>query len=223
MTISFPVHGFSLQLHENEFLEIIIENTTVFSDIIADFTHQTNGDQGSLLISSGDRIHIFEKTVEFITNPFDIDFSTSRLQKKLLAETSSFISEQYTENLATLNQTMIDFWDSVLVSMPYNMKYDLSVDPSILAKSYNVSLNDDSTTIVEHLINYIKVVHQLLGKTVFIFLGIKQFLSQQELVSFLDSVKYENIFLANVSGYQSYSLPSEHLFIYDYDCCIIES
>ena len=117
---------------------------------------------------------------------------------------------------------IVAYIETIIQKIPYNITFDLEENFQGLMKNYGVRLEEDEGTLVEKLINYVKVIHSLAGIRIVVFIGLQLYLSREELVLFYEFCAYEKVFLIMIENALKNKINSEKVCIIDQDCCIIE-
>lgn len=72
-------YNLDIEFEENISNTLVLENKQHMIDVIQNLILQLKGDEGDFVLSSEKNVK-FDKVVEFITNPFEIDFISKRIQ-----------------------------------------------------------------------------------------------------------------------------------------------
>lgn len=75
---------------------------------------------------------------------------------------------------------------------------------------------------MEHIVDYVKLGHQVLGIKLYVFLHLKDYLSEEDLEKLYEMVAYEQISVLLLESKMIDKLPQEQWWIVDADNCIIE-
>lgn len=114
------------------------------------------------------------------------------------------------------------YFDSLIENYPYPVTYDDQIEISELFKVFEVRFDESSDSLAEFVLNYFRMVSRVLGLKLFVFVGVKQYLSREELSFLYRSLFYEKIFLLDIESEQKDILEEEKTVIIDKDQCIIE-
>lgn len=71
-------YNLDIEFEENISNTLVLENKQHMIDVIQNLILQLKGDEGDFVLSSEKNVK-FDKVVEFITNPFEIDFFLKNL------------------------------------------------------------------------------------------------------------------------------------------------
>lgn len=223
MNISSHDLGFDIEIRENEIIIITIENPEILREVVADIINQENGNDGKIVISNKADIVSFVKKVLFVPNVFCIDLNEKKVLSRLYAEISELIDSNYQEQYSKVVTESIRFIDEVLVNVPYDVISGLDIDIAGFLKLLNVKIDtDNQLSLVEKVVNYLRLNKRMFNKDIVIFLNIKQFLNREEIEELYKFAFYEKISIILIEGCELERYPNEYHLIIDKDKCIIQ-
>ena len=221
MKLYYNELNLEINFQENIFNVLVIENKELYSDFFRNLFVECNGGDGSVFISDhGNDINI-SKNVEFIVNPYDLDFNNRKIINALYSELDNIAVEEMMEQTSELNVKEINYIDELINKVPYDLTYDIKPDVTGLLKLYGVKVNDDSDSLLERIENYIRVVHQIINTSFVVFSNIKLFMSKEEIDELYKFCEYEKVYLLLLEGTKSEKQYNETITIVDQDKCII--
>lgn len=222
MKIVYQKLGLEMELNENQVQLLVIENEKIFADITEQFLKFENNEETELVISEKDKLLQFHKIGQVVINPFGLSVNERKIIQKLYSEIESYVQEDWIAETAELHGKIVAYIETIIQKIPYNITFDLEENFQGLMKNYGVRLEEDEGTLVEKLINYVKVIHSLAGIRIVVFIGLQLYLSREELVLFYEFCAYEKVFLIMIENVLKNKINSEKVCIIDQDCCIIE-
>ena len=163
-----------------------------------------------------------DKGVSVVFNPFSIDVNEKKILTKLMSEMQVISETELYVQKAELNAAIISLLDEINLRMPYPMTYSRDLDIQQLLKAYSVKVDMQSTSLMEHIVDYVKLGHQVLGIKLYVFLHLKDYLSEEDLEKLYEMVAYEQISVLLLESKMIDKLPQEQWWIVDADNCIIE-
>jgi CRISPR type II-A-associated protein Csn2 len=221
MKFVYPEYGIEIPFVENQIPCLVLEHPTAFSRITTDLWKQTQGEEGEVLISEGDKIYSLSKELVFIPNPFSVSSNDRKIVSKLHHELTTVATEEMWEPTQQLNASIVQYLDHLLHRLPYPLHFELEMDVTALLKMYGVSVEGSADTLLEQLIQYLQVMHQICHVKVFVLLNIKQYFTEEEIQSLYEFVFYEKIHILLVeNGFRSKFMHEKYLIL-DQDLCII--
>ena len=102
---------------------LVIENRPLLRSFLRAVRHQTEGMDGELVVSAGNRSLEFSKTVELLTDPFSLPFSSKKLAAHL-TQAAAEVGEEYGDELSRLVIQFNDLAGKICTGMEYNVTYN---------------------------------------------------------------------------------------------------
>lgn len=222
MKLICPKYGFADDLIENQILVLNIENPAAFSEMIQSLWQQVYGSEGIFLLSNEEDSLSLPKSLDLIMNPFEVNCDNRKILSGLYKELASFSVNEFQEETGTLNSNIVSYLDKLCMQVPYSLSFNLDLDPVNLCKLYEVHIDSQPSSLLEKLEDYIRAVHQILRKHIFVFVNLKQFLPIDVLNEFYKFCTYEKVqvilmerfYISSISDY-------EKQWILDKDLCLI--
>lgn len=206
-----------IEFTENSVNVLIIENSKMFRDILSMLLNASNGYDTELILSDVKTLSI-EKYVELIFSPFSIDLNNKKLLNKLndyLAKSLDSYEEKYNSLAHSMNQ----FGSDLTMLSQYAVIYSEIQNVQQVIKVLDFRIDDD-LPINERIIEYMRLNRDLLGKKLFIFVGLKSYFSEEELKLFYRDIIAEKFDILLLEGHQySYTIDIEKIRIIDNDLC----
>ena len=99
--------------------------------------------------------------------------------------------------------------------------YNLDLEWNDIFKLFHVSIEEDYVNLQEKLISYLRLCAELLNKKLVIFVNLKAYLSEGNLLELYQMAGYFKIQLLLIESVEGEALPPEKYFIIDRDQCLI--
>lgn len=215
-------YDLSFELLENITNVFVIENTSVFSECVSDFWRQVNGLDGNWILSESNKQLNFSKNVLCVFNPWSLDINEKKVITKLYKEINEIANEQYIDRLAETNSEIVNFLELLIQDLPYNVSVGYDINLTGLLKLYDVKFEYDDITLLEKIITYLKLAHQILNIKCMIFIGLKAYLNENEILELYKASYYEKVRLFLIEDHFDKKISSEIVKIIDKDKCIID-
>lgn len=215
-------YGLEMDLQENQITVLFIENIKAYTEILQDMWNQVQGKEGHFILSDREKTLKISKEMECIFNPFSMHCNDRRILNKLYQEIKEKSDSFCQQQSMILNVHISEFIDELLMPMPYTLKYSTDLDIIGLMKLYNVEVENSGETVLEKIIEYLRVMSKICGITNYVFVGLKQYLSVTELEQLYEFVFYEKINICIIGATQIPLLSGEKGWILDKDLCIID-
>lgn len=208
---------------ENQVNELIIENVGLFQRFLWQILQQIEGsDESSIFLTEGDKILSWEKNVEIIINPFQLDTNQKKVLNRLYQNMFNIVQEKgYYLKLNELSAEIINLLSKIEFDGDISLDYSMNIEPVQLFKMMDVKIETQGKTLLEKLIEYIKVVSELLQYKLIIFVNIKSYLNLEELSLLYQAAHYEKVNLLLIENCERKALLKENRIIIDSDMCEI--
>lgn len=72
------------------------------------------------------------------------------------------------EESIRFKQELMEYFDKLISTVPYNLKYNFEVDLSSLMKAISVETDMESDSLLEKLLQYVKLMNQICGIDIFV-------------------------------------------------------
>lgn len=206
-----------IEFAENSVNVLIIENSKMFREILSMLLSESEGYDTELILSDSKTLSI-EKYVELILSPFSLDLNNKKILNKLndyLAKSLDSYEEKYNSLAYSMNQ----FGSDLTMLSQYSVIYSEIQNVQQIIKALDFKIDDD-LPINERIIEYMRLNRNLLGKKLFIFVGLKSYFAEEELKLFYKDIIAEKFDVLLIEGHQySYIIDTEKIRIIDNDLC----
>ena len=189
--------------------------------ILQELYRQCNGEDGALILSELETSLSIEANVQVIGNPFTVDFNDRKVLHKLYQELKG-VSEECVLDMLEIQQRIMQYLNALSVKVPYVLAYDERVDGPALYKMCNVRLENNFDDLQQKMIEYLKILSMLCGIKVVVFVNLKSFLDEAQLLELYKTAFYYKIYLLLIEATQRTVLKGEKYYILDQDDCFIE-
>lgn len=213
-------YNLDIEFEENISNTLVLENKQHMIDVIQNLIFQLKGDEGDFVLSA-EKNAKFDKVVEFIANPFEIDFNNKKIVTKLFEQLIAVASE-CVEEYNFINGKIVGTLDDICSKIEYsNVEYNLEYEWKSIFKLYNVRIGENYNSLCEKIEEYVKVLADILHIKLLIFLNIKEYLTEKEIDNLQKICFYKKIFLLLIESEERFVLDNEKTFIIDKDRCLI--
>lgn len=208
---------------ENEIPILVIENKTLYQNLIFELISELNGIESEHNFFIDDKQLNLRKDLELILDMFTLDINKSKNITKLY----NYIKSEYINNEKLMQTTqlsvkIIEYIQDITNEIDFDLTFETNIDLQAILKAVDLKFYYDDSTLLEKLIDYIKITHDFLGKKFFIILNLKTIFSSQEQQQFYEFLMYNKIEILLVeTSQQSKKLENEIYRIIDDDLCVI--
>lgn len=201
---------------------VSIENPTYYYQVVEELYQQTEGKEGSFVLSDDGEILDFRKHVQLLVSPWTMDFSTAVVTKRLcnrLQEEAN--NEQHYTKTKEVMQHVLSYLQELEQELPIPLTYDWNPDVANLFKAVHVQVDTSDLNVMEKMIEYMKLWTELFGKTCFIFNQFRTYLPKSMRKEFYTCAMEEEIPFLLLEGACHDTIEQESCLIIDEDLCQI--
>lgn len=220
MKLVNAITGLSIELCENQVNVIVVESPEVLTTYISEIKRQISGEEGQFVLSDKDVCRI-DKMMEIIIDPWIIDFNSKRIKTKLLQLVKEEADEYFYDRFIETKGAICQYAENILDKMMYSVSYDMNIDTMSLIKFLDVRVDIQTDKLIDSLIEYIKLLHDLCKIEVVVLVNIKTYLSQKELLYLYQETLYQKIHLILLEATLTERIDCETIVIIDADKCVI--
>lgn len=203
-------------------VEWIIESPALFQKYVQLFNLQLEGREGEFVLSEGDVILDISKCAEIIMNPFALDFEDRRIQKKLYTELQK---KAYEEEMFLSTQKMSAELQRYIFELESVCGYDIEAGETIeiqtIFKALSVKMEGGNYSFSEKIIQYMKIMSELMGKKLLVFVNIRSYLEKDQIQELMKNAVYNEIALLFIENIQRDFSKYKKYYIIDKDGCEI--
>ena len=103
----------TLEFRENEVQVITIENREYFSAFLQNLYNQSQGSEGDIILSEGEKILSLNKVAEIVWNPFSVDINNKKILGKLFQKLKTVSMEEQYAEICELNAKVVHYLDDL--------------------------------------------------------------------------------------------------------------
>ena len=213
--------GVDIDISENMVQIIAIEDVATFAGFIQELWEEYKGNDGGIILSNNGSDLKFGKNIEVVINPFDIDCNNKKILGRIYQEAMDIICDEKMEAAYEINRKIISLLDETLEKLPYDMDYNLDLNLQNLLKLYDLTVRADAGGYPELLSHYLNLMSKACGVKCFIFVGLRKYLTSENLENLYKDVIYDKIYLIDIETDIGPKLTFEKVAILDVDQCWI--
>lgn len=166
---------------ENKVNLLVIENKKLFANFVRDFTVQSRGEDGEILLSDDVSDLDFEKHAEVIADYFSLDFNGKKLSSKLITELKQSALYGFAGETGELLGLLNSFGSKVISSVEFPLEWETVDDIGAVLKLFDYRLNVNSENSLEMLVDYMEVCSHFLKKDIFVLVNLKSYFDMEEI------------------------------------------
>lgn len=215
-------YNLSLGLNENSVNVLVVEHPQVFADIVYSLFHQSCGGEGEFILSENNKELKFDKYMDLIIDPFSLELNNRKILNKLYAQLNS-LGNECSEKKDKINSEIVQILDDIVsISRYNNIDFQLDIGWIDIFKLYGVKFGKNYTSLLEKLIEYMKILTHICDISIICFVNCKSYLSSMEIQSLYQMAFYNKIHLILIESSEKEPNVNEKVFIIDCDKCLIE-
>ena len=209
-------------IEKKTFTEWIIESPDLFSKYVQELYVQCERKEGQFVLSDNDKELDMSKCVEIIGNPFMVDINSRKILGKLYAELEELSrKEQMFEKTMRLTSTVHEYILNLEQETNYILQFDNELEISALLKALGVRHEEIEDSFFERIVRYIKIAADVLKTKLFVFVNIRSFLSDIQMMELVKEISYQDIKVLFIENQERDCLEGGFRYIIDKDGCEI--
>ena len=221
MKMVYGKWGLKFDFCENEAQLLVIENPGTFAEIIWDLQKQLEGEDRQIVLSDDEKL-LSSKYIEIIIDPFRLDINNRKVIGRLYQELKEISNEDFLDYVGNLCTETVNYLEDLSSKLPYSISFNTELDPVNLFKLYDLKLEVETESLLQKLIEYLKVISALCGIKLVIFVNIKNYFNNIQILELYKTAFYCKINLFLIEATQNIRLAGEKIFILDSENCFIE-
>ena len=195
----------------NEYINCLeVENKNYFYKIVKELNNIANGEMEDNVIftdNESNEINIINK-INIIIDYFNIDFNSKKILSLINKKINSSISVNDKDNLSKLYNKIKKIYIPILNNMDLNIDINNDFDLDLIVKLLNVSIKNKDN-ILDNLFLLTDIEHELNISKLLVFVNLKQYLNEQELIELYKYLLYNNIVVLLIDS-QAYGVCNEY-------------
>lgn len=201
---------------------LVVEDEKRYFEICNELFRQCNGFDGDFVLSEKEKQLSFSKEVKFVSDYFGLSFKDKKAQNALIASVGKTVDLKLLADFSELSSEVFCFLDKLNAESDFEIEYDADTTVQTLLKAYNVRWKeDDSATVLEKLVSYINFCSALLNTKLFVFVGLKNFLTVEQLQKLYLEARLAEVNLLLLENIQRDKIENERTKVIDRDLCEI--
>nr|WP_321264955.1 type II-A CRISPR-associated protein Csn2 [uncultured Sphaerochaeta sp.] len=182
---------------------LVVESPIVMNRLVSDLKAQIRGEEGGFVFSENDLKEIdISYTCELIIDPFVSADDNKKFATKLLQYLKMVANqEDFFERTAQIKSALLQYALIVMQDTDESLIYKDEIDTGTLLKVFSFMFDFSDPSPIENLVTYVKVANKYLAKSLFVFVNMRSFFTNEELSYLIDTVhgmKCNILFLENV-------------------------
>ena len=223
MKLTYSTYGIMFELEENKVNVFIIEDPTVLVEVVYSLSEQCEGQEGEFVLSEENKVLNISKNVSFVKEPFSIDCNNRKILTKLYQELEREGITGVEEMQGDFYKSYISYITNLCQKSDFLLTFVDKPELQDILKLAEVKIDVQTQSILEKVIEYIKISSNLLKQNIFVFLNLKLFLTEQEIEELYKECFYRKVHLILIEATYQMKRAEEKICVIDKDKCVIYS
>ena len=210
-----------IEITDDDPYTLVIENGREYRNVVHNLYWQSRFDGDVFEVSDNNKILDLAKTCSVLTDLFSLDVNERTVLTKLQKEISEEFagSQLYYDAVSALNALGL----AICSNSEFPLSFDMALKISDIVKMLGVCIKyDDPATLIEKAVDYFVIAKKLLGKKLFIAVGLKDMMDEEEYHQFIKLVQYNKIPLLMLERHTHPGMDDVKLMtVIDEDLCVI--
>ena len=185
---------FVFHFDENVRSLLVVEDPVIFLKLISEMTGNDSEEYSRIVLSEDDTVLKIKDKLVCIIDPLSITLNDRKLLNKL---GDMLLKEILSSELLIKGNQIVSAVENYVIQiiqcMDWNLSYSEKIDIQSLLKIAEVRFDDVQETLVEKILDYIKISSELLGFKCFVFVNMLSYLTEYEVEKFYEYVYYQKI------------------------------
>lgn len=200
-------------LNKDNFYNVVIENQINYRQYLQSLKNQLENKDPFLLLYDNDKEKELDKEAFLIDNPLSIQIDEKKMNTLIQKEIAAEITEDQKEKFEILQHEITEYIENISLDYPLPVSFDLDYSLISLLKSISLQTASDFPSYLEYLVNQIKKISFVLKYNVFFIVNLQDYLSDEEMQSFIKEMNSLEIFFVIVSSHLPISRISNEFII----------
>jgi CRISPR-associated protein Csn2 len=221
MKLAFPDIKTVLTFEENVVTALIVEHQGLFRKIMSDLSVQVGGEDGESVFSIANTPKPFKGHVELVQQWMPFDLNTKTLQAALLkaVEKEALSRNNFQRTNAILENIKHQIREWALI-VPHEVELN-ALTVTTLLKASGLGFAQVQTHFQEQILTYVRLVRELIGEKLFIFVNLRSYLMDEEIEKLTTDLCGEKFKFLLLDSSMRKRLARERRLIVDCDYCEI--
>ena len=200
---------------------LVVERGDYLRTMISELNEQIRTGNGKYVVSSDNDIKDLGKTVNLITDIFQLDLEGKSFKTKIQSYLTDicFDSEEGAYLISQIKQYAYKLCDQSVYPIMFESEFQL---PDLI-KFLNFRFYPDCDNMIESLAEFIVGTMNIMKKKLFITVNLKDFMNPDEYKEFIKQCQYKGVELLMIERHTHPEMDDlQHIRIIDQDLCVIE-
>lgn len=208
--------------NNNKNIILVIKNKKYLYLLVNSLLNEDIDNKYILIIDDNNKQQNNDDYIEFIPSIFLLNFNS----KKNLTIINKQIKNQYKtsikETIETIYTYLLDLQKNICIDFDIELISNIDLIEDDILKLINFEIKDKYDSILDKIINYMKIINQLRKIKIFIFLNLSIYLNKEEIKLLLKESKYYDFKIILIENNEEIIDLFDTKRILDEDLCLID-
>lgn len=208
--------------NNNKNIILVIKNKKYIYLLVNSLLNEDIENKYLLIIDDNNKQQNNDDFIEFIPSIFLLNFNS----KKNLTIINKQIKNQYKtsikETIETIYTYLLDLQKNICIDFDIELISNIDLIEDDILKLINFEIKDKYDSILDKIINYMKIINQLRKIKIFIFLNLSVYLNKEEIKLLLKESKYYDFKIILIENNEEIIDLFDTKRILDEDLCLID-
>lgn len=202
---------------------VMIENPKILRNIIEELYAQVSGEDGDWQMTENFKSLLISKSVELILTPFGLDFGQRKIMTKIYSDLEKLsVEPEWFERTTEFRMQTQAYLQDLLLQYSVALTWDDMISTTALTKAANVQVDTEEMSCLDKILAYLRLFSELRLAKVFVFVNLKSFLTQEELLLLYREARLYKYALLCLENHQHDKIEDyEKILLLDEDLCEI--
>lgn len=220
MKLMFPILDAPVSIDGEYVNSLVVENQKCLYSLLIDLYSQINKSAGPIVLSDKDKILDISKKVELVTQFVPFEINSKSLLTKLNNQLKSIANEDFYIEGREVTQRVLEYAFKICDKVPYDLIVK-DIDIADVIKLVDVKFDMVPDSLSEQLYDYSNIITELEGEKLFIFVGSKAYINENEYFELCKLFVGHKIPVLFIDNSLPYSNKYESILTIDSDLCVI--
>ena len=219
--LAYPLLSDPVSFQEERISVLVLENRKMLRKALFTLAGQIAGETGDFILSENFEPISLAKNACLITDPFSLELNSKKAIAKL-EQSAECAAAEFAESFQDIRCRIHELAAKLSLEMPFPVTFSELADNAALIKIMGLSIDTESMSFPECILEYIELQRTYFSKKLFIFYNLKGVMDTKELKLFYKAALYRKMTVFLIEDMQrSAPLEEEQLIIIDKDLCQI--
>ncbi len=208
-----------IELSSEKVNVLVYEDPEKFYRYSRELIKQSDGEDGGFSIYDGNK-EIGFKQVKVVYDYYNISLNEKKMQTALFSCLQKIVDEKLLTEFSSLQESIFRFFDKLNSESEFPIDYSVDTTMQTIFKNFGLRWTEDDTdNLLSALVSFVQLFARVAKIKCFVFIGLKSYLSEEQLSVFYNEIALEDISLLLIENKCGNKLANEIVTVCDKDFC----